>query len=108
MHSPNASHYWPGRGNVRASEQSIEVSAQAPLTRQFFVIGGFGYAHLAGEYSQGYNYWSAGGGFSFGPESKLAPASLLLQYIDTSSEAQRVYYDAAVHKRLTGTAIWRF
>lgn len=102
VYSPDAPRYLLDRGIVSVTTKSAEISAQAPLSRQLFLTGGLGYAHLAGPYSEGYNYWSAGGVYSLGP------ASVSLQYVSTSSAARRLYYDSAAHNRVVGTAIWRF
>lgn len=102
VYSPNAPRYLLDRGIVSVTTKSAEISAQAPLSRQFFLTSGLGYAHLAGPNSEGYNYWSVGGVYSLGP------VAVSLQYVSTSSAAQRLYYDSAAHNRVVGTAIWRF
>jgi uncharacterized protein (TIGR02001 family) len=102
VYSPNAPRLMTEKGVIGVTARSAELSAQTPLSRQFFLTGGVGYAHLAGRYPGGYAYWSAGGIYSPGP------VSISLQYVSTTSAAERIYYDAAAHNRLTGSVIWRF
>ena len=108
VYSPNAPRYLPDRGIVNVTAKSAELSAQLPLSRQFFLTGGVGYAHLAGRNSNGYAYWSAGGLYSLDGLNTLGSISISLQYLSTSGAAQQLYYDAAAHNRLAGTVIWRF
>ena len=102
VYSPNAPRYLAEQGVVGVSAKSAEISVQTPLSRQFSLTGGLGYAHLAGSYPGGYTYWSIGGVYALGP------VSISLLYASTSGEAQQLYYDAAAHNRLVGTVLWRF
>jgi len=102
MYSPNTPRYLPPWGISSVTAKAIEVSAQAPLSREFFLIGGVGYAHVAGRFADGYTYWSGGGQYSLG---KL---SFSLQYIGSAGAATQLYYDSAAHNRVVGTVIWHF
>ena len=102
VYSPNAPRYLAAWGVFGVTAQSAELSVQAPLSRQFFLTAGLGYAQLAGRYPDEYTYWSAGGIYSLGP------ASISLQYVGTTRAARQLYYDAAARNRVAGSVIWRF
>jgi hypothetical protein len=102
VYSPNAPRYVYPWGVLGVTAKSAELGAQVPLSRQFVLAGGLGYAHLAGPYADGYAYWSAGASYALGR------VSISLQYVSTTDAARQLYNDAAAHNRVAGTVIWNF
>jgi uncharacterized protein (TIGR02001 family) len=102
VYSPNARRYQPQWGVSGVTAKSAELGAQLPLSNQFSLAAGLGYAHLGGRNPDGYAYWSAGGTYT------ISSVSLSLQYVGTSSGASQLYFDSAARNRVVGTVIWRF
>jgi uncharacterized protein (TIGR02001 family) len=92
----------PYREHIEVSEQSAEVSAQRQVFGKLSLLAGVGYSHLAGPQPGGYSYWSGGAAYD------LQPVTLALSYVNTSSEAKTLFYNAAATGQWTGTVIWRF
>jgi uncharacterized protein (TIGR02001 family) len=103
-YSPNTPRYlmWPIDALKGESERSVELNLQRPVAKHLGVIGGVGYSYLGGPRGGGYVYWSAGAAYSFGS------LSFSLLFVDTSSEAKALFYNAAAVRRVLGTAVWRF
>jgi uncharacterized protein (TIGR02001 family) len=103
-YSPNTPRYlkWPIDALKAENEGSIEVNLQRPVAKHLSVLGGVGYSYLGGPYSGGYVYWSAGAAYS------VSSLSFSLLFVDTSSEAKALFYNAAAVRRVLGTASWRF
>ena len=104
VYSPNAPRYTTYRGLIGVASESAEVNVRRPLPllRRLTVMAGIGYSHYGGPNSDEYAYWSLGAVYD------LAPVSLVMSYVDTSSGAKALFYNAASQGRWTGTVIWRF
>ncbi len=102
--SPNATRYLPPPypGLMAEREGSAEVNVQHALIGHLSVTGGAGYSYIGGPESGGYVYWSAGLAYD------LKSVSLAVSFVDTSSEAKALFYNAAAANRILGAAIWRF
>jgi uncharacterized protein (TIGR02001 family) len=102
--SPNATRYLPPPypGLLAEREGSAEINVQHALIRHLSVTGGAGYSYIGGPESGGYVYWSAGLAYDLGS------LSLAVSFVDTSSEAKTLFYNAAAANRILGAAIWRF
>ncbi len=104
VYSPNAPRYLKYRGLIGVASESAEVNVRRalPMLRRLTVVAGIGYSHYGGPNSEEYAYWSLGAAYD------LAPVSLVMSYVDTSSGAKALFYNAASQGRWTGTVIWRF
>ena len=104
MYSPNSPRYTKYLGLISVASESAEINVRRPLPvlRRLTVMAGIGYSHYGGPNSEGYAYWSLGAAYD------LAPVSLVMSYVDTSSGAKALFYNAASQGRWTGTVIWRF
>lgn len=87
---------------VSVLAKSAELSLQRPVIGKLSATAGVGYYELDGAGGSGYAYWSAGLAYDW------APVSLGLSYVGASSEANSLFYNAAVGGRWSGTVIWRF
>ena len=103
-YSPNSPRFIaaPYREHIEVSEQSAEVSAQRQVFGKLSLLAGVGYSHLDGPNSGAYTYWSGGAAYD------LQSVTLALSYVNTSSEAKTLFYNAAATGQWTGTVIWRF
>jgi uncharacterized protein (TIGR02001 family) len=103
-YSPNATRYLPRpyAGLLAEQEGSAEANIERPLFKHLSVTAGAGYSYIGGPEPGGYVYWSAGLAYD------LRSVSLAVSFVDTSSEANVLFYNAAASKRLLGAAIWRF
>jgi hypothetical protein len=93
---------WPFDALRAEHEGSVEVNLQRPVAKHLALTGGLGYSYLGGPFSGGYVYWSAGVAYS------VSSVSFSVLFVDTSSEAKALFYNAAAVRRVVGTAIWRF
>jgi uncharacterized protein (TIGR02001 family) len=87
---------------IGVSSEAAEVSLQHRMVGKLFATAGLGYAYYGGPDAAGYAYWSAGAAYD------LAPVSLALSYVNTTTAAKALFYNAAADNRWTGTVIWRF
>jgi uncharacterized protein (TIGR02001 family) len=103
-YSPNSPRFVaaPYRELIGVSEQSAEVSAQRQVFGKLSLLAGVGYSHLGGPESGAYTYWSGGAAYD------LQSVTLALSYVNTSSEAKALFYNARATGQWTGTVIWRF
>ena len=103
-YSPNSPRFalQPYRGLIGVPEKSAEVSAQRQIIGKFSLIAGVGYSFLSGPESGGYGYWSGGAAYDF------RALTLAFSYVNTSSEAKALFYNAAASGQWTGSVIWRF
>ena len=101
-YSPNQFRYAPSGALIGVPAESGELNLQRPVVGKLSALAGLGYSHLDGPNPGGYTYWSLGAAY------RLAPVSLVVAYVDTSSGAKAIFYDEAVSRRWTGTVIWRF
>ncbi len=103
VYSPDAPRYlYSYRRRVGVTTESAQISVQRPVWRKLSATLGVGYSRFEGPDPDGYTYWSAGAAWD------LAPVSLALSYVDTTTGAKALFYNAAAHGRWTGTVIWRF
>jgi uncharacterized protein (TIGR02001 family) len=100
--SPNAPRYLPYRGLFGVASESIEVNLQRPVLHRLSATAGVGYSYYGGEDSAGYVYWSVGAAYD------LAPASLVLSYVNTTAGAKTLFYNSAADGRLVATIVFRF
>lgn len=103
-YSPNSPRFLtlPYRGLVGVDEKSAEINAQRQIIGRFSLTGGVGYSFLEGPDSRGYVYWSGGAAYD------LASFTLAASYVNTTSGAKALFYNAAASGQWTGTVIWRF
>ena len=104
-YSPNSPRYVaarPYRGLVAVTEKAAEVSLQRPIIGKLSATAGVGYSMLSGPESGDYTYWSIGGAYDW------RSLTLAASYVNTSSEAKALFYNAAAAGRFVGTLIWRF
>jgi len=104
-YSPNSPRYVaaaPYRSLVAVTEKAAEVSVQRPIIGKLSATAGVGYSMLSGPESGGYAYWSIGGAYDW------RSLTLAASYVNTSSEAKALFYNAAAAGRFVGTMIWRF
>jgi uncharacterized protein (TIGR02001 family) len=104
-YSPNSPRFVaaePYRGLVAVTEKAAEVSVQRPIVGKLSATAGVGYSTLSGPESGGYTYWSVGGAYDW------RSLTLAAAYVNTSSEAKALFYNAAAAGRFVGTVIWRF
>jgi uncharacterized protein (TIGR02001 family) len=103
-YSPNSPRFLraPYSDFISVTEKSAEVSVQRQLVGKLSGTAGFGYSFLDGPTSGGYTYWSVGAAYDF------RSLSFAVSYVDTSSEAKALFYNAAASGRWMATAIWRF
>jgi uncharacterized protein (TIGR02001 family) len=103
-YSPNSPRFIaaPYRELIGVSEKSAEVSAQRQVFGKLSLLAGVGYSHLDGPKAGGYTYWSGGAAYD------LQSVTLALSYVNTSSGAKALFYNAAATGQWTGTLIWRF
>jgi uncharacterized protein (TIGR02001 family) len=103
-YSPNSPRFLsiPYPGLIGVTEKSAEVSAQRQILGKLSLTAGVGYSFLDGPNSGGYVYWSGGGAYDF------RSFTLAVAYVDTSSGAKTLFYNAAATGQWTGTLIWRF
>ena len=102
IYSPNAPRYVPYAGLIRVTSKAAEVTLQRPLLARLSAAAGLGYSRYEGPDAAGYGYWSAGISYD------LAPVSLTLSYVNTTSGAKALFYNDAETRRWSGTVIWRF
>lgn len=103
-YSPNSPRFVaaPYRELIGVSEKSAEVSAQRQIFGKMSLLAGVGYSHLDGPKAGGYSYWSGGAAYD------LQSVTFALSYVNTSSGAKALFYNAAATGQWTGTVIWRF
>ena len=101
-YSPDTRRYYYDRGTVRGQAEWAELNVQRPLIGKLSATAGVGYYELDGRNAVGYGYWSIGAAYD------IAPVSLAVTYVGASSEANLLFYNAAVGGRWSGTVIWRF
>jgi uncharacterized protein (TIGR02001 family) len=101
-YSPDTWRYYYERGAVRGQAEWVELSLQHPLIGKLSGTAGVGYYELDGTNARGYGYWSIGAAYD------IAPVTLALSFVGASSEANSLFYNAAVGGRWSATAIWRF
>jgi uncharacterized protein (TIGR02001 family) len=87
---------------IGVSSEAAEASVQRPMVGKLSATAGLGYAYYGGPDAAGYAYWSVGAAYD------LAPVSLALSYVNTTSAAKALFYNAAADNRWLGTIIWRF
>jgi uncharacterized protein (TIGR02001 family) len=102
VYSPNSPRYLTYAGLIGVDATTAEFSVHSPWYRRLAATAGMGYSKIAGPEGAGYTYWSAGA------VCDLAPWSISLSYVDTSTAAKYLFYDAAAHDRWMATLIWRF
>jgi uncharacterized protein (TIGR02001 family) len=102
IYSPNAPRYVRHHGLMAVTSDAAEVNLQRPVLGKLSATAGIGYSHFDGPDPAGYAYWSVGAAYAF------APVSLALSYVNTTSGAKALFYNAAADGRWTGTVIWRF
>jgi uncharacterized protein (TIGR02001 family) len=100
--SPAAPRYVSYRGLTGVSASTVEANLHTPWRHHVAAVIGVGSSRLGGLGGGTYGYWSAGGVVD------LAPLSISLHYVSTSSEAAALYSRAAAHNRWTATLLWRF
>jgi uncharacterized protein (TIGR02001 family) len=103
-YSPNSPRFLraPYSDFISVREKAAEVSVQRQLLGKLSGTAGIGYSFLDGPHSGGYTYWSVGGAYDF------RSFSFAVSYVDSSSEAKALFYNAAASGRWMATAIWRF
>ncbi|HEY2679256.1 MAG TPA: TorF family putative porin [Steroidobacteraceae bacterium] len=104
-YSPNSPRYVasaPYQRLIAVTEKAAEVNAQRPIVGRLSATAGIGYSTLSGPESGGYTYWSVGAAYDW------RSLTLAASYVNTSSEAKALFYNAAAAGRFTGTVIWRF
>jgi uncharacterized protein (TIGR02001 family) len=101
-YSPNTSRYIAYRGFAANNAETIELNLQRPLLGQLSATAGAGYQHFSGGDVTGYAYGSIGAAYD------LAPVVLAISFVDTTSAAKSLFYNAAAGGRWAGTVIWRF
>jgi uncharacterized protein (TIGR02001 family) len=103
-YSPNSPRFLrdPYHMFVGVGEESAEVSLQRQIFGGFSLMAGVGYSSLQGPEGGGYLYYSGGAAYNFGS------VTLIVSYVNTSSEAKALFYNAAATGQWTGTVIWRF
>jgi uncharacterized protein (TIGR02001 family) len=103
-YSPNSPRFLPRpyRNLIGVTEKSAEVSAQRQIVGRFSLTAGVGYSFLDGPDSGGYAYWSGGAAYDW------RSVTLALSYVNTSAEANTLFYNAAASGQWTGSVIWRF
>jgi uncharacterized protein (TIGR02001 family) len=103
-YSPNSPRFVaaPYREHIEVSERSVEVSAQRPVFGKLSLLAGVGYSYVDGPQPGGYTYWSGGAAYD------IQLVTLTVSYVNTSSEAKALFYNAAATGQWTGTVIWRF
>jgi uncharacterized protein (TIGR02001 family) len=101
-YSPDTRRYDYDRGPVRGQAEWAELNLQYPLIGKLSAAGGVGYYELDGANAAGYAYWSIGAVYD------IARVSLAVSFVGASSEANLLFYNAAVGGRWSGTVIWRF
>jgi hypothetical protein len=99
---PDVRRYSSDGNLVRVLAESAELSLQRPVVGKLSATAGVGYYQLDGAGESGYAYWSVGAAYDW------APVSIGLSYVGASSEANSLFYNAAVGGRWSGTLIWRF
>jgi uncharacterized protein (TIGR02001 family) len=102
VYSPNAVRFLPYRGLIGVTSESAEVNLQRPVIGKLYASAGVGYSRYEGPDPGDYAYWSVGAAYT------LAPFSLVLSYVDTTTGAKSLFYNAAAGGRWIGTVIWRF
>ena len=101
-YSPDAPRYVRGYGLAGVASESVELGFQRPVMKRLTASVGAGYSHYGGTGGAGYGYFSVGATYD------LAPVSLSLSYVNTTSEAKALFYNEAERGRLIATAIFRF
>ena len=87
---------------VRGQAEWGELNLQHPLIGKLSATAGIGYYELDGAKGIGYGYWSIGAAYD------LAPVTFAVSFVGASSDANLLFYNAAVGGRWSGTVIWRF
>ena len=101
-YSPNMPRYVAYRGFAGANAEAIEFNLQRPLLGQLSGTAGIGYEHFSGADAVGYAYGSIGAAYD------LSPVVLAVSFVDTTSAAKSLFYNAASGGRWTVTVMWRF
>lgn len=101
-YSPDAPLISPYHGLIGVTSESAEVNLQHQVVGKLSASAGVGYAFYNGQEPGGYGYWSVGAAYA------LAPLSLALSYVNTTSGAKALFYNAAAVDSWSGTVIWRF
>lgn len=101
-YSPDAPLLSPYRGLIGVTSESAELSLQHRVLGKLSASAGVGYAFYNGQEPGGYGYWSVGAAYD------LAPLSLALSYVNTTTGAKALFYNAAAVDSWSGTVIWRF
>ncbi len=102
VYSPDAPRFLPYRGLFGAATEALEVNVQRPVWGSLSAAAGAGYSYVNGPDASGYGYWSAGAAYD------VASLSLSMFYVDTTSSAKSLFYNAAGGRHWVATAIWRF
>ena len=102
-YSPDTRRYYYDRGTVvRGQAEWGELNLQHPLIGKLSATAGIGYYELDGAQATGYGYWSIGAAYD------VAPVTFAVSFVGASSNANLLFYNAAVGGRWSGTVIWRF
>jgi uncharacterized protein (TIGR02001 family) len=101
-YSPDAPLISTYHGLIGVTAESAEVNLQHRVFGKLSAMAGVGYAFYKGQEPSGYGYWSVGAAY------ELAPVSLVLSYVNTTTAAKALFYNAAADNRWSGTIIWRF
>jgi len=101
-YSPNMPHYVAYRGFVGTNAEAIELNVQRPLVGRLSGTAGCGYEYFGSADPAGYAYGSVGAAYD------LAPVVLAVTFVDTTSAAKSLFYNAAAGGRWAGTVVWRF
>jgi uncharacterized protein (TIGR02001 family) len=102
VYSPNAPRYRLRQSPTGVNSESAEVNLQRPVLGRLSATAGIGYSHFGGPDATGYAYWSVGAVYT------IAPVSLVVSYVNTTTGAKTLFYNAAADNLWTGTVIWRF
>lgn len=100
--SPNTPDYLPTGQTRHVSAETAEIGLHHTLIGRLSGVVGVGYYFLSGPYPSGYGFGSAALAYD------LAPLSLSVTYVKTTTEANSLFYDTARGGRWIGTVIWRF
>jgi uncharacterized protein (TIGR02001 family) len=99
---PDARRYLPSGALIHVNAVSAELNLQRPILGKLSGTAGIGYYDLGEPQPTGYAYWSAGAAYD------LSSVSLAVSFVDASSAAKSLFYNAATGGRWTGTILWRF
>jgi uncharacterized protein (TIGR02001 family) len=101
-YSPDTRRYYYDQGIKRGQAEWAELNLQHPLIGKLSATAGIGYYESDGSQATGYGYWSIGAVYD------IAPVSFAVSFVGASSNANLLFYNAAVGGRWSGTVIWRF